>query len=160
MTLSFLLHHNIGPSPSRIRAGATPEKRRAPFEFYPTPPAAIRALLAAERFEGSIWEPACGNGAIARELIASGYEVAATDLADWGYGAVSRFPERGSPARAKYRDQPALWLWPCRCLRASGPALHRANRRSRGDADEYRLAVPPLAAWQLRPQTAERDLRA
>jgi hypothetical protein len=86
MTLSLLLHHTTGTPPSRIRAGATPEKRRAPFEFYPTPPAAIRALLAAERFEGSIWEPACGNGAIARELIASGYDVAATDIADWGYG--------------------------------------------------------------------------
>lgn len=86
MTLSLLLHHTTGPSPSRIRAGASPEKRRAPFEFYPTPPAAIRALLAAERFEGSIWEPACGNGAIASELIASGYDVAATDIADWGYG--------------------------------------------------------------------------
>lgn len=86
MTLSLLLHHQTGPSPSRIRAGATPERRRAPFEFYPTPPAAIRALLATERFEGSIWEPACGNGAIARELVAFGYDVAATDIADWGYG--------------------------------------------------------------------------
>lgn len=86
MTLSLLIHHTTGQPPSRIRAGASPEKRRAPFEFYPTPPAAIRALLAAERFEGSIWEPACGNGAIARELIASGYDVAATDITDWGYG--------------------------------------------------------------------------
>lgn len=86
MTLSLLIHHTTGPSPSRIRAGAPPENRRAPFEFYPTPPAATRALLSAERFEGSIWEPACGNGAIAREMIASGYEVTATDIADWGYG--------------------------------------------------------------------------
>lgn len=59
---------------------------RAPYEFYPTPPEAIRALLAAERFEGGIWEPACGDGAIAKELIAAGYDVVATDIADHGYG--------------------------------------------------------------------------
>ena len=86
MTLSLLLHSKTGPSPSRLCAGAPPENRRAPFEFYPTPPAAIRALLSVERFEGSIWEPACGNGAIAREMIASGYDVTSTDIADWGYG--------------------------------------------------------------------------
>lgn len=61
-------------------------KRRAPFEFYPTPPSAIRALLSVERFEGDIWEPACGDGAISRELVAAGYDVIATDITDWGYG--------------------------------------------------------------------------
>ena len=61
-------------------------ERRAPFEFYPTPPSAIRALLSVERFEGDIWEPACGDGAISRELVAAGYDVIATDITDWGYG--------------------------------------------------------------------------
>lgn len=60
--------------------------RREPFEFYPTPPEATRALLSVERFEGSIWEPACGDGAISRELEAAGYEVISTDLIDRGYG--------------------------------------------------------------------------
>lgn len=60
--------------------------RRAPFEFYPTPPAAILALLSAERFDGDIWEPACGDGAIGRELVRAGYDVIATDITDWGYG--------------------------------------------------------------------------
>lgn len=60
--------------------------RRAPFEFYPTPPSAIRALLSVERFDGDIWEPACGDGAISRELVAAGYDVIATDITDWGYG--------------------------------------------------------------------------
>jgi len=59
---------------------------RAPFEFYPTPPEAIRALLAAETFDGGIWEPACGDGAIAKELVAAGYDVVSTDLVDHGYG--------------------------------------------------------------------------
>jgi hypothetical protein len=59
---------------------------RAPFEFYPTPPEGIRALLSVESFDGSVWEPACGDGAIARELIGAGYDVIATDLVDHGYG--------------------------------------------------------------------------
>jgi hypothetical protein len=59
---------------------------RAPFEFYPTPPEATRALLSVESFDGPIWEPACGDGAISRELIAAGYRVTSTDLIDRGFG--------------------------------------------------------------------------
>jgi hypothetical protein len=60
--------------------------QRIPFDFYPTPPAAVRALLSVEDFDGDIWEPACGNGQIARTLIEAGYHVVATDLVDHGYG--------------------------------------------------------------------------
>ncbi len=59
---------------------------REPYEFYVTPPEGIRALLSVETFDGSIWEPACGNGAIARILSRAGYQVTATDLIDRGYG--------------------------------------------------------------------------
>src|SRR3989304_715775 len=55
-------------------------------DFYPTPPEATRALLGVERFVDAIWEPACGDGAICRELHAAGYEVEASDLIDRGYG--------------------------------------------------------------------------
>ena len=54
--------------------------------FYPTPPEATRALLSVETFEGSIWEPACGKGHIAKVLRAGGHTVVSTDLNDWGYG--------------------------------------------------------------------------
>lgn len=60
--------------------------RRIPNEFYPTPPEATRALLSVETFEGSIWEPACGEGAIASVLTEAGHKVVATDLVDYGYG--------------------------------------------------------------------------
>ena len=60
--------------------------RRLPNEFYPTPPEATRALLSVESFEGSIWEPACGEGAIASVLTDAGHTVVATDLVDYGYG--------------------------------------------------------------------------
>lgn len=63
---------------------------RAAFEFYPTPPEATRALLAAERFNGSIWEPACGQGHIAKVLTDHGHKVVATDLIDYGFGQHGR----------------------------------------------------------------------
>lgn len=61
-------------------------KFRVPHDFYPTPPEGTRALLSVEKFIGSIWEPACGNGAISKVLIANGYAVVSTDLIDRGYG--------------------------------------------------------------------------
>lgn len=55
-------------------------------DFYPTPPEATEALLRVESFEGAIWEPACGDGAISRVLEAAGYDVVSSDLVDRGYG--------------------------------------------------------------------------
>lgn len=54
--------------------------------FYPTPPEATRALLSVEAFDGPIWEPACGQGHIAKVLAEAGHEVIATDLNNRGYG--------------------------------------------------------------------------
>jgi hypothetical protein len=39
---------------------------REPYDNYPTPGIAVTELLKRERFDGSIWEPACGSGGIAR----------------------------------------------------------------------------------------------
>lgn len=55
-------------------------------DFYETPKVAVEALLSVERFEGAIWEPACGAGAIVRVLEAAGHEVVATDLVERGVG--------------------------------------------------------------------------
>lgn len=61
-------------------------------DFYPTPAPAVRALLAGGPLLGppglpaAVWEPACGDGAIARVLQAAGHVVVATDLNDHGYG--------------------------------------------------------------------------
>jgi hypothetical protein len=43
--------------------------------------------LSVEAFEGDIWEPACGDGAISKVLETAGYRVVSTDLIDRGYGA-------------------------------------------------------------------------
>ncbi len=55
------------------RPGQSP--LRVPFDFYATPPEATPALLSVEQFDGPIWEPACGDGAISRQLIATGHDV-------------------------------------------------------------------------------------
>lgn len=56
-------------------------------DFYPTPPEAVHALCKHEKFTGSIWEPACGDGAISKVLTDYGYSVISTDLVNRGYGA-------------------------------------------------------------------------
>jgi hypothetical protein len=63
-----------------------PVTRRIPNEFYPTPPEAVRALLSVESFDGSIWEPACGEGAISKVLTDAGHRVVSTDRYAYGFG--------------------------------------------------------------------------
>jgi transposase len=55
-------------------------------DFYPTPACAILPFLAEEKFDGLVWEPACGQGHMSKLLIAAGYDVLSTDLIDRGYG--------------------------------------------------------------------------
>lgn len=59
------------------------ERREA--DFYETPEWCVRVLLRHVNFQ-RVWEPACGNGAIARVLASEGIDVAASDLHDRGYG--------------------------------------------------------------------------
>ena len=68
--------HNIAPDAAN----------RAEHDFYRTGAIAVEKLLAVEKLEGKIWEPACGDGAISRVLEAHGLKVHSTDLIDRGYG--------------------------------------------------------------------------
>lgn len=68
---------------SAALTGATGEAHRATNDYYPTPAAAVQALLEREPFPGRIWEPACGDGAISRFLPP---DTLSTDLVDRGYG--------------------------------------------------------------------------
>lgn len=61
-------------------------KFRGEADFYPTPPGATWALARLGVLPRRVWEPACGDGAMARVLAAAGYEVVATDLHDRGFG--------------------------------------------------------------------------
>ena len=53
-------------------------------DLYETPLAASEALLREENLPGTIWEPACGPGAIVRVLRAAGHRVIASDLVEYG----------------------------------------------------------------------------
>ena len=57
-------------------------------DFYPTPEWATRALIDCERFDGDIWECACGDGAMSTVLEANGSNVFSSDLYDRGYGEI------------------------------------------------------------------------
>ena len=62
------------------------DHERAEYDYYATEPKAITYLLEVEKFIGSIWENACGEGHLSKELIKNGYDVISTDLIDRGYG--------------------------------------------------------------------------
>ena len=66
------------------------ERPREENDFYPTPPEPTRAFLRAEighlRDLPAIWEPACGDGAMVREIRAAGLPCIGTDL-------IQRWPE-------------------------------------------------------------------
>ena len=55
-------------------------------DFYPTPESATQALLDRQKFQGDIWECACGNGAMSKVMIKNNYNVYSSDLINRGYG--------------------------------------------------------------------------
>ena len=57
-------------------------------DFYPTPRWATFALIENERFQGDIWECACGDGAMSSVLRETSNKVESSDLYDRGYGEV------------------------------------------------------------------------
>lgn len=65
---------------------AVDHDNREKDDFYATPREVVEALLAVESFDGPIWEPACGDGAISRVLEERGHIVYSSDLVARGYG--------------------------------------------------------------------------
>ena len=61
-------------------------KDRENDDYYATEPKAIDVLCEIEKFDGLIWECACGGGHISERLKEHGYEVISSDLIDRGYG--------------------------------------------------------------------------
>src|SRR5882724_2396522 len=55
-------------------------------DFFPTPKWATFALIDNEKFDGDIWESACGDGAMSNVLAQTGRPVFSSDLFDRGYG--------------------------------------------------------------------------
>lgn len=61
-------------------------KDAAEHDYYATDPKAVDLLLEQENFAPIIWEPACGEGHIAKTLQAHGYATVNTDLVERGFG--------------------------------------------------------------------------
>lgn len=59
---------------------------RALHDYYATDPKAAELLLKAESFSPTIWEPACGEGHLAKVFEQAGHQVRSTDLIYRGYG--------------------------------------------------------------------------
>ncbi|WP_051390145.1 hypothetical protein [Bradyrhizobium sp. Ec3.3] len=55
-------------------------------DFFPTPAWATFALIDNEKFNGEIWECACGDGSMSRVLEQTCQPVRSSDLYDRGYG--------------------------------------------------------------------------
>lgn len=93
-------------------------------DFYPTPPEPTQALISAEldrlRQFPVIWEPAAGDGAMAREMRRCGLEVVCSDLIDRGCNAELRsfYEYTEAPANALVTNPPfkecngnGPWVW-------------------------------------------------
>ena len=74
-----------------LAASSHTDSDRADMDYYATEPKAVRLLLEMEKFEGKIWECACGEGSLSREMLRLGYEVKSSDLIDRNYGEVFDF---------------------------------------------------------------------
>ena len=77
------------PSLMVVSDSRKPDAPRRAEDFYPTgQPDAVRALLTRDgdriRSLGAVWEPACGDGALVREIRAAGIPCCASDLIDRG----------------------------------------------------------------------------
>lgn len=81
------LEAKLEPSRAAVSRGigtrSAPKAERG-LDFYRTAPEAVWALLALESFSPVIWEPACGDGAISRELERAGHDLVLSDIADRG----------------------------------------------------------------------------
>ena len=71
---------------AQMSVGFTRDDGRPDNDFYETPIEATSALLAVESFDGDIWEPACGDGAMSEVIKSYGHDVISTELRESGYG--------------------------------------------------------------------------
>lgn len=62
------------------------DAERSKMDYYGTDPRSTRALLEVEKFDHKVWEPCAGHHLIVDVLKDAGYEVRASDVADYGFG--------------------------------------------------------------------------
>ena len=62
--------------------GYNSKNNRVKNDFYPTQFEATQSLLDRQKFNGEIWECACGDGSMSKVLINNGYNVYSSDFID------------------------------------------------------------------------------
>lgn len=76
----------IQPSETARRAIHISGYHRENRDFYATPAWVTQALLRHIRLRDAVWEPCCGDGAMAKVIAAAGHQVVSTDITDRGFG--------------------------------------------------------------------------
>ncbi|HET8996154.1 MAG TPA: hypothetical protein VFN42_05755 [Acetobacteraceae bacterium] len=71
---------------NEVRAIHISGYERESRDFYRTPAWVTAALLRHVTLRGPVWEPCCGDGAMATVLADHGHQVVASDIVDRGYG--------------------------------------------------------------------------
>lgn len=79
MDATYNLNGGFKPTMKRFADLAGPD-------YFPTPAWATHALIDNEKFDGDIWECACGDGAMSRVLEKTGCRVTSSDLFNRGFG--------------------------------------------------------------------------
>lgn len=95
-------------------------------DFYATEPRAAELLMEIEELDTNIWECACGEGHLAKPLIAAGHIVKATDLVDRGFGmGGGKFSRTDADVQRGHRYQPTLPLRAGVCGARAGTRARR-----------------------------------
>ena len=73
-------------------------------DYYATEPKAVRLLFELEYFpkDTTIWECACGEGHLSKEMKRNGYNVYSSDYFDRGYGEICDFVGMQNTAPTEY----------------------------------------------------------
>lgn len=77
---------NVKSTYTTLGASNHSEHDREVNDYYATEPDTIDDLFNAEKFDGDIWECACGEGHLSKRMIELGKTVISTDLINRGYG--------------------------------------------------------------------------
>lgn len=74
-----------------LNASSHSEFERGDRDYYATPTKAVTELLRLEKFQDTIWEPACGEMAISSVLENAGYAVRNSDIVNRGHHEICDF---------------------------------------------------------------------
>jgi hypothetical protein len=88
--ISLIQENRVMDATYNLNGGFKPTMKRFADlggpDYFPTPAWATYALVENEKFSGSIWESACGDGAMSKVLETTGCRIENSDLFDRGYG--------------------------------------------------------------------------